>query len=78
VRASGSVQDQTAGHVAQTVRDLNAGNLAGALAEQALLPEPARAVSADWAQAAKARLDAEQAAKAEVGSALENLGKSKT
>lgn len=78
VRAVGSLQDQAAGHVAQATKDLNAGDLAGALAEQAQLPEPARAVSADWAKAAQARLDAEQAAKAEVEAALQNLSKSKT
>ncbi len=70
--------DVTAIRVARMRRDLSRRDLAAALAQRARLPAPARAVSADWAKSAQARLDAEEAAKAELAAAMRALSKSKT
>ncbi|MBB4196762.1 hypothetical protein CCR94_11190 [Rhodoblastus sphagnicola] len=68
-----SPEDQAAAHVAKALKLLNAGDLAGAVAEQAMLPEASRAVTADWASAANVRLAAEGAARAEFEAALRNV-----
>jgi hypothetical protein len=73
----GSAMDQAARQVATALKLLRAGDLAGAVAEEGRLPEPARAVAADWAKAANDRLAAEVAAKAEVEAALVGLTKAK-
>lgn len=54
------------------------GDLAGALAERAKLPASALTVTADWARDAQARLDAEEAAKAELDQSLQTLTKRKS
>ncbi len=78
VRAAGGAEAQAAAHVKGALKALGLGDLSGALAEQAQLPEAARALSADWARAARARLDAEAAAQAEVAAAVQNLTKSRS
>jgi hypothetical protein len=58
--------------------DLRSGDLNSALADREKLPANALALSADWATAAQARLDAEAAARAELSDALQNLNRAKT
>jgi hypothetical protein len=70
-----SPEEAAAAHVAKAIKSLKAGDLAGAVAEEAQLPAASRAVSADWAKAANARLGAERAARAEFEAALQNVGK---
>jgi hypothetical protein len=59
-------------------KDLRAGDMGAALKERQLLPAPALALSADWAAAVQARIDAEAAARAELDEALQNLVKTKS
>ena len=61
--------------VARIEAALTAGNIAGAMTAWDLLPASAKAVSADWATHAKARLAADTAARALVADALAALGR---
>ena len=71
VRAAGAPDGDGTGALVDGVEQkLLRGDLAAALAERAQLPAPALAVTADWAKVAQARLDAEQAAKAELSDSL--------
>jgi hypothetical protein len=76
--ASAPDEDATAARIDRIEKDLARNDIAGALAERAQLPAPALSLTADWASAAQARLDAEEAAKAELAQALQNLSKSKS
>jgi cytoskeletal protein RodZ len=79
VRPAGAPDgDATAARIEQVEKNLARGDIGAALAERAQLPATALALSADWAKSAQARLDAEEAAKAELASALQNLSKSKS
>ena len=79
IRPSGAPDgDEQASRVDRIEKDLARGDLAAALAERAQLPAPALALSAEWAGGAQARLDAEEAAKAELTAALQALTKSKS
>jgi hypothetical protein len=70
--------DETARRVKRIEKDLARGDIAAALAERAQLPAPTQTLTADWASGAQARLDAEEAAKAELTAALQALTKSKS
>jgi chemotaxis protein histidine kinase CheA len=71
-------QDATTARIDRVEKYLGRNDIAGALAERAQLPAPALSLTADWAAGAQARLDAEEAAKAELAAALQNLSKSKS
>lgn len=71
-------QDAVASRIDRVEKDLLHNDIAGALSERAQLPASALSVTADWASAAQARLDAEEAAKAELAQSLQNLSKSKS
>jgi hypothetical protein len=71
-------EDGMSGAVAHIETALDHGDLAAALKERATLPEPAQAISADWARMAQSRLDAESAARAELTDAFNMLGKRKS
>jgi len=64
--------------VARIQAGLNGGNLPRAIAAWELLPQPAKAISADWAAAAKARQAADAAAQAILADALAGVSRSKT
>jgi hypothetical protein len=70
--------EQTGARLKRIEQKLLRGDIAGALAERSLLPEPAILLSADWAKGAQARLDAEMAAKAELAEAMEAFGRNKS
>ena len=70
--------EQTGERIKRIEQKLLRGDIAGALAERSLLPEPAVLLSADWAKGAQQRLDAEMAAKAELSEAMEAFGKNKS
>ena len=70
--------EQTGERIERIEQKLLRGDIAGALAERSLLPEPAVLLSADWAKGAQQRLDAEMAAKAELSEAMEAFGKNKS
>ena len=70
--------EQTGERLKRIEQKLLRGDIAGALAERTLLPEPAILLSADWAKGAQARLEAEMAAKAELAEAMEAFGRSKS
>jgi hypothetical protein len=79
IRPAGAPDDdETVNRVTRIEKDLARGDLVAALAERAQLPAPALALTANWAAGAQARLDAEQAAKAELAAALQGLSKSKS
>jgi hypothetical protein len=61
--------------MARIERALARGDLRGALAEWERMPEPARAASADWAKAARARLGADEAARSLFAEALSRLAR---
>ena len=70
--------EQTGERLKRIEQKLLRGDIAGALAERSLLPEPAILLSADWAKGAQQRLEAEMAAKAELSEAMEAFGKNKS
>ena len=70
--------EQTGERLKRIEQKLLRGDIAGALAERTLLPEPAVLLSADWAKGAQARLEAEMAAKAELAEAMEAFGRNKS
>jgi hypothetical protein len=70
--------EQTGARLKRIEQKLLRGDIAGALAERTLLPEPALLLSADWAKGAQTRLDAELAAKAELAEAMEAFGRNKS
>jgi hypothetical protein len=70
--------EQTGERLKRIEQKLLRGDIAGALAERSLLPEPAILLSADWAKGAQARLEAEMAAKAELAEAMEAFGRNKS
>jgi hypothetical protein len=79
IRPAGAPNDDATGaRIERIEKDLARGDLAGALAERSQFPAPALALTADWAAAAQTRLDAEQAAKAELAAALQGLSKRKS
>jgi hypothetical protein len=59
--------------VSQIAAALDRGDIGGATARWALLPEPARKVSQDWAAAAQARLAADAAAQGVLNDAMAKL-----
>ena len=71
-------EDGISGSIAHIEIALDHGDLATALKERAKLPGPAQTISADWARMAQARLDAEDAARAELADAFNMLGKRKS
>lgn len=71
-------KDANAARVDRIESDLARDDIAAALTERTQLPAPALALSADWAKTAQTRLEAEDAAKAEVAEALQNLSKNKS
>ena len=79
VRKVGAVQGDDAGAlVTQIDAALDAGDVPGALAAWAKLPQAGQDRSADWAAAARARVDAMQAAQGLVGRAIATLGRTKS
>ena len=70
--------EQTGARLKRIEQKLLRGDIAGALAERSLLPEPAIVLSADWAKGAQTRLEAEMAAKAELSEAMDAFGRNKS
>jgi hypothetical protein len=64
--------------VARIQAALNSGNLPAAIAAWEMLPPAAKATTADWAAAAKARQSADAAAQAILADALAGISRSKT
>ena len=65
--------DDPAAIVSQIVGALGRGQIGAALGAWERLPEPARQASQAWANAAKARLAADQAARAVVDDAMTHI-----
>jgi hypothetical protein len=77
VRPVGGV-DETTARLERIGKDIDRRDLAAALSEIAILPEKARALASDWVKAAQTRLDAEDAAKAELADSVQGLSKSRS
>ncbi|WP_237479708.1 hypothetical protein [Lichenibacterium dinghuense] len=79
VRQVGAVKGDDAGAVATQIdAALDAGDVAGALAAWGRLPQAGQDRSKDWAAAARARVEAAQAAQGLVARAIATLGKTKS
>lgn len=76
--ASDPEGDSPADHVARIERALASGDGAAALAQWERLPDAAKAASADWAKALRARTSAQEAARALLSDAMARLARSQS
>lgn len=77
VRPTGEAEgDAPADLFARMMRSLQRGDVAAALKEREILPDRAKAASANWAKRAQSRVDAEQAARALLADQVQKLGRS--
>ncbi len=79
VRQTGATRGDDAGAVVSQVgAALDGGDVPGALAAWGRLPQAGQDRSKDWAAAARARVEAAQAAQGLVARAIATLGKTKS
>ena len=76
--ASDPEGDSPADHAARIERALASGDGAAALAQWERLPDAAKAASADWAKALRARTSAQEAARALLSDAMARLARSQS